>query len=199
MIGNDVVDLADPEVAGGERHPRFDARVFAPEERIRLGASADRERLRWMLWSAKEAAYKALRRSDPALVFAPSRFVVRLGRDLVGKVVHGARALAVRVELADDRVHAIAGSGLCHAVAALPPGGGPGEPGRAARRLALRLAEDRLGAPGGALRVVTRDRVPTLRRGDDPRGWALSLSHHGRFVAAALARSESAPVPGRPA
>ena len=58
MIGNDIVDLRDPEVQPGASHPRFDRRVFAPEERSALAASGARERLRWILWAAKEAGRK---------------------------------------------------------------------------------------------------------------------------------------------
>ena len=65
MIGNDVVDLGDAEVQPGATHPRFDARVFAREEREALRASGAPNRLRWILWAAKEAAYKAARKLDP--------------------------------------------------------------------------------------------------------------------------------------
>ncbi|MGH7855988.1 MAG: 4'-phosphopantetheinyl transferase family protein, partial [Candidatus Binatia bacterium] len=78
MVGNDVIDLRDPETAPGSQHPRFDARVFAPAERALLGASTDARRLRWILWAAKEAAYKVARKIDARAVFSPRRFVVDL-------------------------------------------------------------------------------------------------------------------------
>ena len=37
MLGNDIIDLGDPETRPGARHPRFDARVFTREERAALG------------------------------------------------------------------------------------------------------------------------------------------------------------------
>ena len=45
MIGNDVVDLSDPESAPAALHPRFDARAFCEAERERLAASRDPGRL----------------------------------------------------------------------------------------------------------------------------------------------------------
>ena len=39
MIGNDVVDLADPDADPGRLHPRFDGRVFDPSEHALIAAS----------------------------------------------------------------------------------------------------------------------------------------------------------------
>ena len=73
MIGNDVVDLDDPESRSAARHARFDARAFTVAEQTMLRTSADGERLRWVLWAAKESAYKAARRDDARVTFAPAR------------------------------------------------------------------------------------------------------------------------------
>ena len=56
MLGNDVVDLGDPETLRGAQHPRFDARVFTREERAAIADSPAPERLRWSLWPALAAA-----------------------------------------------------------------------------------------------------------------------------------------------
>src|SRR5574337_2138325 len=76
MVGNDVVDLADPQCLPLGTHPRFDQRVFAQSELRLIHASATPAWMRWMLWAAKESAYKILRKQDPAMTFAPRRFVV---------------------------------------------------------------------------------------------------------------------------
>ena len=75
MLGNDVVDLADPEVRGGPAHPRFDARVFSPPERRALESESAPNRLRWTLWAAKEAAYKLAVKRDPNAIFAAASLV----------------------------------------------------------------------------------------------------------------------------
>ncbi len=68
MIGNDVVDLADPEATEKGLNPRFDERVFSFIERRQLGASKERHLLRWTMWAAKESAYKLAKRSDPQTI-----------------------------------------------------------------------------------------------------------------------------------
>lgn len=185
MIGNDVVDLADPEAHPEALHPRFDARVFAPEERARLARSADPARLRWALWAAKEAAYKAARQLDPAARFHPRAFVAE-----AGAVRFGARRFLVAVRETGAALHAVA----------LPAQGAPGalragvvrchgEAGSAARSLALRTAARMLGAPAAELEILREGRIPLLVRRGRPAGLSLSLSHHGRFAAFALVAS----------
>ena len=80
MIGNDVVDLLDPESLPETLHPRFDTRVFTAREREAIAASPgdDAARARWKLWAAKEAAYKLARKRRPATVFSPHRFAVEV-------------------------------------------------------------------------------------------------------------------------
>ncbi len=97
MIGNDVVDLRDRDARPETLHPRFDARVFSPAERLALERSEDPDRQRWRLWSAKEAAYKLARKLDPSSTFSPSRFEVELDRDSRGTVCYRGRRIAVRV------------------------------------------------------------------------------------------------------
>ncbi len=79
MVGNDVVDLR-ARIVAGPRHPRFDARVFAPSEHRALRESAEPDALRWAFWAAKEAAYKVAKKLDDEAVWSPVRFVVRIER-----------------------------------------------------------------------------------------------------------------------
>ena len=192
MLGNDVVDLADPEALEAALHPRFDGRVFAAGERARLAAAgAGRSALRWALWAAKEAAFKAARQQDPGLPFHPRAFVVD-----GGLVRHGARCFRVRMLRSADALHAIAlpaERSLRRAaarVAALPPGASPGA---AARALARGVAAALLGADAEELEIVRDGRVPRLLRRGAPCPVALSLSHHGRFAACAVALAEGDP------
>lgn len=130
-VGNDVVDLRDPEARKGAVHPRFDLRVFTPEERERLrGAAASpgvagelaavaadlahdvadlTARLRWSLWAAKESAFKAARKMDPGIPFHPRHFAVSVLEAARAEVVHrSAGRFDVWLEEARGWVHAVA-------------------------------------------------------------------------------------------
>jgi len=186
MVGNDVVDLADPEVRSGPAHPRFDARVFAPLEREALRASGEPNRLRWMLWAAKEAAYKLLKKRDPKLVFSPARFVVALDGSLRGEVAHEGRTFCVSLRTDADALHAVAtddARDAARVVSAVGVAAEPFDPSTAARALAVRTLAERLGLPSAAFRLGRRARIPTLQVAGLTTPLDLSLSHHGRFVA----------------
>ena len=79
MVGDDVVDLGDPEARAV--HPRFDARVFGTAERALLAASREPECLRWVLWAAKEAAWKLAAKRGPRPIFSPVGFAVEQQQD----------------------------------------------------------------------------------------------------------------------
>lgn len=191
MVGNDVVDLRDRSVAAGPRHPRFDARVFAPSEHRALRESAAPNPLRWAFWAAKEAAYKVAKKLDDATVWSPLRFVVRFERgperDLEGAVEHEGRTIPVRVEADAERVHAIATEAragfvrIRARVAELPTP--DANPSAAVRALARADIAKLLGAAPEALEFARRGRIPILCVAGGEAPLDLSLSHHGRFVA----------------
>src|SRR5437899_1651529 len=108
MIGNDVVDLHDPETLAEQRHPRFDERVFSDVERELIAISRAPDRLRWVLWGAKESAFKLARKLDASTVFSPRRFVVTLADARRGVVHHRDRIFRVRIDASATRVHVIA-------------------------------------------------------------------------------------------
>jgi phosphopantetheinyl transferase (holo-ACP synthase) len=183
MIGNDVVDLVHRGVQPGAQHPRFDARVFSERERA-LIAGDGTQRVRWVLWAAKEAAYKAAKKLDPAVVWAPSRFEVSLESRERGRVRHDGRDFALRVDETGDFVHALAQAG---ALVGEPSSGvaelASGDASAAARALAVRALAAQLDVAPERLSVVKRGRIPVLCADGAPARADLSLSHHGRFVA----------------
>jgi phosphopantetheinyl transferase (holo-ACP synthase) len=192
MLGNDVVDLGDPETRPGARHPGFDARVFTPEERAWLSAAPDPERLRWSLWAAKEAAYKCLKKLAPDTRFSPVRFAVRLETDRIGSVECAGRRLRVALFREGDALHAVATDAadpereVLRGLAALPAEPDPEHASQEARRLARETGAAGLGCPAEQLEIAREGRRPRLLRRGGLTELDLSLSHHGRFVAAAL-------------
>lgn len=193
MLGNDVVDLADAETRPEGIHPRFDRRVFAPEEIGLLQRSSSPERLRWKLWAAKESAYKAMKKLDPLTIFSPARFIVTPEGSARATVRMQDRSISVCFEdVGEEAVHAVA-------VAARPPEGSlvsgvrqlPEEPtgdsdttSAAVRQFVIDALVERFDIPAGEIEIHSEGRVPQLRIRGAPA--ELSLSHHGRFVAFAV-------------
>jgi len=181
MLGNDIVDLSDPEAAAGAQHERFDRRVFAPRELARLADCPQPARLRWTLWAAKESAYKAARREHPATVFAPSEFVVDLD-GAIGSVTHRETRYAARIEFVGDCVHAVVAIGSEPAwtiweAAEMREAQSRGVRALAVERIAARLRVDRVD-----LRIEPVARAPRLLFRGEPTNATLSLAHHGRYV-----------------
>ena len=187
MVGNDVVDLGDRSVALGPRHPRFDARVFAPSENRALRESAEPNPLRWAFWAAKEAAYKVAKKLDAAAVWSPLRFVVCFERGLEGTVEHAGRRIPVQVERDAERVHALAtdrAESFARLRSCVATFEGPAAGVSAAvRALACKELAPLLGVEANQLEIARRGRIPVLRLAGSDAPFDLSLSHHGRFVA----------------
>jgi phosphopantetheine--protein transferase-like protein len=199
-VGNDIVDLAAPGNLGKSGDGRFLGRVFTAEERAFIAGSARPDTLLWALWAAKEAAYKAVSRGDPAVCSIPRQYRVVLDRGnaertvalLTGKVITPRGELALRIALTADWVHALAAESgaalerLCQRVDDLD---GAGDPSAFVRKTLLREIARFLGCaacdlsvikdPGGlgTPRVLFRGRVLTAE---------VSLSHDGRFAAFAF-------------
>ncbi len=234
-IGNDVVDLAEPGVAGKEHDRRFMDRVFTPEERERILAAAAPTIALWKTWSAKEAAFKIVSKLREGLVFAHQQFEVvpadayepeRVAGEAIGQwasVHFEGIEVRVRWETARDYIHCI---GQLARPGDAPAPGGPGEQkatnvprllagivseghvlggslSRAerasvhstaserarllARRLMDRWEQHLQGAEVVRMWKARGWSAPVISREGQPvPGFDVSLSHDGRFVAAAL-------------
>ncbi|MFB3117138.1 MAG: 4'-phosphopantetheinyl transferase superfamily protein [Myxococcota bacterium] len=183
MIGNDVVDLSDSESSREACYLRFDRRVFTPEELEVLSIDRTDVQWRWILWSAKEAAYKAARRESSRVAFSPARFVVNLDRSLCGSVRYGIRRWPVRVQIDADCVHAVVAEDESFAgtlsgsrrltTAELR------DPSQGVRRFAIASIATELGVATSDLRIEKVDRIPQLMLAGEAAPVALSLSRHG--------------------
>jgi hypothetical protein len=76
LIGNDLVDLRAREAEGKWGDARFVKRVFTAREAELIAGSGSPDTALWMLWAAKEAAYKVARKLAPDVIFAHSRYEV---------------------------------------------------------------------------------------------------------------------------
>ena len=186
MLGNDLVDLGDPETRPSVLHPRFDERVFTPAERESLWCVADPHRLRWTLWAAKEAAFKWLRKQDARAIFSPSRLRVDLDSLRVGTVWVDSLALPFSAEQAEEFVHVVVRSPGC-ARAAVATGAegicGMRSASEVVRELAKTWVACGLGLSASKLHFLRGCKIPRLLSASGIVDVDLSLSHHGRFVA----------------
>jgi len=122
VVGNDVVDLAQPRTRGRSSDERFVARVLAPAEADAVRRAGDPDLELWCRWAAKEAGYKVVSK----LIGAPPPFVHRAFEPVWeegGAVAHTAadhvvvrrgvvryagHTVPVTVERAGSTLHAVA-------------------------------------------------------------------------------------------
>ena len=212
MIGNDVVDLEDPDTRLETFRPRFEERVFDPAERRSIAKDADPHLRRWAHWAAKEAGYKLGRQADDTFVFTPSRLVARFDSieseakgvtvrrgvlSLPRAIAPGFSHLALRSDETSERVHVLAappGADWDAIVSAIDVTGTGDDPSERVRRLArFTIARD-LGVEEARVAIGRRgdprqggaSKIPTALIDGARSGLVLSLSHHGRFVACAM-------------
>ena len=196
-VGNDVVDLEDPEAVGASRRERFVRRILLPAEARVVKDAADPDAALWAFFAAKEAAYKAAVRRLHRAPTAPRAYEVSADGESV--LLPGLR-LRVLVQAASPR--SAAGGRFVHAVAwagdrpAFGVGEARGAPGEDARSLLSESVASTLGWTSSELRIV-RDPLagswdgygpPRLERDGRRTNVCVSLSHHGRFVAYAHLR-----------
>jgi len=203
-LGNDIVDLGLPEVRGKVSDSRFLNRVFAPSEQEWIRQHSNPFLALWLLWAAKESAFKVVKKSDPRAIFAHRRFVV-----------HGAwvefESLRIPVSFIfnTDYVHCVAGGeGLTETrvlIEELTPAVGPDDLSPAEMTSVhseasaqVRVLAKKLLLTSCGLRdiQIIRPSLPSpedgqfgpplaMRDGVAVPGLDLSLSHDGRFVAVA--------------
>lgn len=199
-VGNDVVDLRDPDNRPGVLHRRFDTRVFTASERDLLATCPDtetRHALRWTLWAAKESTLKLMRKRTGGLPFRPSEFEVRLGRNgRSATVAHRGFTAHVRLDRNADRVHAVAterrGEAVVSGTERIDPALSPASASARVRENAAVAAAGMLAAGAGgaeAPKVAAGAKIPRVRRGGRQAPVDVSVSHDGSWLAHALVHS----------
>ncbi|WP_299333049.1 4'-phosphopantetheinyl transferase superfamily protein [uncultured Psychroserpens sp.] len=85
MIGNDIVDLKHS--APNWKRPRFLEKVFTKKEQSFILSSENQHQMVWLLWSMKEAAYKAHVQHFENRFFNPKRLECELISEENGLVI----------------------------------------------------------------------------------------------------------------
>ncbi len=203
-VGNDIVDLADPENIGKSGDERFCRRLFNANERslIAAGSVARPDSLLWALWAAKEAAYKAISRDDPSVCSIPRKYPVVIETAplpgtspcLEGRVITPRGELPVHIFIAEEMLHAVA-SGSPEGLAGIfsrverVDTAAHADPSTLVRQILLEEIARRLGCPPEDLSVVKEQRgsgAPSVFFHGSRLPVEISLSHDGRFVAFAF-------------
>ena len=207
-VGNDIVDLADAENIGKSEDERFCRRVFNAEELSMIAASPRPDSFLWAIWAAKEAAYKAISRSDPSVCSIPKKYPVILesrstemlsnfqegiATSLDGKVKTPRGEMTVRISIAEDSVYAIAAQTaemlkrVVSRVKRIDPA--ENDASGVVRKILLEEIAGRLGCSSEDLSIADEKRGPgapfILLRGTRLPA-EISLTHDGRFVAFAF-------------
>ncbi len=192
LVGNDIVDLGDPENHESFVRPGYVERVCSPAERRVIDAARDPERLFWCFFAAKEAAYKLLVKlgEEPGL----SHKRIEVAGDLASSR-YDEREMALSVEHGDGWVHALSCVGPAAPRFEVSELGPHARASAAGRELCCRMAAAALGVSGAELSIERRPSAaaydgfepPRLCDKGVPTGLDVSLSHDGRYVAAALA------------
>lgn len=216
-VGNDVVDLDDPTLRGKTGHARFLERVLAPVEREAVLRAEDAHVALWTCWAAKEAAYKVVTKleGEPP-VFVHRAFVSTdtaveyQGRTIPFHVRRNGPALHVVAAIDLDPSEVTGGAERLDAAGAA--WAGPLEailprftareadavhsvPSAAVRLRARAALAQAMDVTEGRLEIVcapghTGRRPPSVLLDGEAAPADVSLSHHGRWIAWAIARNQ---------
>ncbi len=181
MIGNDLVDIqiAYPEKKSENRN--FIKKVFNPHEEKLISQSQNKETILWLLWSMKEAAYKAHQRISghwPKL--NPKDYKCRLlNFSNLAEVQVASRFYFINYSCTDRYIHSIAsessGASLFERIYYKDPD---------AKQNFLRDYSEKNGL---ALENLTIDKdvngIPSILDQNTKKIVPISLSHHGNFTA----------------
>ncbi len=200
-VGIDVVDLRE---LSETQHPRYSQRVLSDFEVTRVGSD---NLLLWQHWAAKEAAYKALKRHEPELLFLPVNFEFDAAQ---GVVRHGSSVLECRVSVTTEFVHAVAATSkeLCEQalegtkILRVDPHEGR-DISTFLRKEVTTSAARLFGFDTARINVTTRElqnsyvgnskyAVPEILIDGVACGHLLSLSHDGSFAAFVLVKGSTA-------
>lgn len=205
-IGNDIIDLQDSDSRISSYNSRFLQRVLSkqeqkyfshPEPGLKPGSgqlnNKKFEVLFWSIWSLKEAAYKAMKRIQPEIIFSPKQFIVSndlsnilyKGCNLTGKVkktktyIHSVAYYSDMEKPIDSKFQIRWFIGSLY----------PGKKNFTRQSYLVRYHFKReiskvFSNKSDKIIIVEKKSIPTLRINE--RAYPVSYSHHGRFVASSI-------------
>ena len=105
MIGNDIVDLKQAAKDSNWKRRGFLDKVFTPEEQQLIFSAKDKDQMVWLLWSMKEAAYKAHLQKTEIPFFNPKKLRCQLVSESEGFVFVFDSKYQTKSILTEDWIH----------------------------------------------------------------------------------------------
>jgi phosphopantetheinyl transferase (holo-ACP synthase) len=112
VIGNDVIDISAAGRDSNWQRKGFIEKLFTATERQLIHAGANPELMVWILWSMKEAAYKAYNRHTQYRGFIPLKLICSLnvgkGHEITGSVRCGELTFYTKTNFDEKIINTIA-------------------------------------------------------------------------------------------
>jgi len=203
LIGNDIVDLTDPQAKGKNRDIRFIERVFTPDEQRKIQKSDEPDIVLWSLWAGKETGYKAMSKTHPAVSSSPGSYAVQLSDTPLpesGTVETPCGPVSVRFRVTGEYIHCIGATtdeGLNSIVwdvqTMLRPEISPKYQSDFVRNMARGKISRCLKEDPETIKIIRPQGhhglgPPVVYAGEKRTAIDISMSHDGRFAACAVSR-----------
>lgn len=191
MLGNDIVDLREVLSSGQAKRPRFKERICLDIELGPLKTQFGEEYCTWVLWAAKESAYKYYIQADGPVIFAPKKFCFT-PTDIRSNLITGytktpLERVATDIHLFDDYLLAesyasnLLSPNIHRKIYLLDAPGQKAKSKQLKQLICLQLAEELKDIDGElSIRKDSRQ-VPFLYQKQERLPYSISLSHHGTW------------------
>jgi len=201
LIGNDIVDLADPQARGKSRDTRFINRVFTLDEQQKILNSDEPDIFLWSLWAGKETGYKAISKTHPAVSSSPRHYEIKLSDSPLpesGIVYTPCGPVPVRFFITGEYIHCIGastdegiGSIVWDVQKILQPQFSPDYQSDFVRNMAGKKISRYLKEDPEAIEIIRPKGhrglgPPAVYAGGKRTAIDISMSHDGRFAACAV-------------
>lgn len=112
MIGNDIIDLSSAKKESNWKRKGYFDKIFTTNEQQIIKSAPDAEVCVWILWSMKEAAYKANNRITNCKEYAPIKINCELilteNNIYYGKVSYNNLKFHTKTSVSNEYIHTIA-------------------------------------------------------------------------------------------
>ena len=107
MLGNDIIDLNRAKVESNWKRTGYLVKIFNAEEQAQIAGSIAPEKMIWLLWSMKEAAYKIINRMSLQRFNSPLKFSCKADENF-GFVKFDDKKFLTKSVINENFIHTIA-------------------------------------------------------------------------------------------